>query len=207
MRRVAVVNLKGGTGKSTTAGWLHAACLHLGYRTGSMDCDPSGTLRRWAAVAGWRTYGLSPSQAARVGAEITGLVPPGGLDVLVLDTPPLELQRRIVASALEAATDVVIAIAPTSSEMDGLAPIWELISDTVDTGVPVSVLFNRVRGRSAHAGYRLGLVEDQGRHVLDAWIPTLERYAQSVGEPMAVGSADPYVDAARELAARGGWSR
>jgi hypothetical protein len=51
---------------------------------------------------------------SRLHRDLPGIVDSARFDVAVVDTPPLELQSGIVHSAMRAATDVVVTLAPTS---------------------------------------------------------------------------------------------
>jgi chromosome partitioning protein len=100
---------------------------------------------------------------------------------------PLELQRGIVLSAIRAATDGVVALAPRSAEWDVPPKVWEAIDEVAVTRIrpaPVSVLWNRVRGGTTSAKvYREQLVE-QGHYCLTAALPLAEQYAQAIGAPV-----------------------
>lgn len=206
---MTVTNLKGGSGKSTTTGLLVHAWAELGLRVVGVDADPQGTLSRWAEDAEWSVpvFGLASS---RIHRDLPGIVSAELYDVAVIDTPPLEQERGIVHSAMRAATDVVVTLAPTASEWDRLPRVWDALDD-VDAlrtrPAPVSVLWNRVRtGTTAARVYRETLA-DSGRYCLRAAIPLAERYAQAVGAPVVLRADDTAViDAADEIRKRGGWA-
>ena len=113
-----------------------------------------------------------------------GIVDSARFDVVVVDSPPLGQERGIVHSAMRAATDVVVTLAPTSPEWSALPRVWAAARD-VDClrtrTAPTSVLWNRVRvGTTAAQVYR-ELLADAGHYCLRAAIPTRERSAQLVG--------------------------
>lgn len=207
LRCVAVTNLKGGSGKSTTTGLLMHAWARAGWRVVGVDADPQGTLTGWAADANWTipVFGLA---TAKLHTELPGIISPDRFDLAVIDTPPLELQRGIVYSAMRAATDVVVTLAPTSPEWDALPKVWDALDD-VDAlrtrPAPVSVLWNRVRAGTSAPGVYRELLAEQGRYSCRNSIPLAERYAQGVGAPVVFGVEDTAVlDAAAEIARRGG---
>jgi len=206
-----VTNLKGGSGKSTCAGLLIHAWAALGYRVLGVDADPQGTLQRWWRDAGWSVpvMSLASHRMHEEHRGLRGLVSADLYDLVVVDTPPLELQRGIVLSAIRAATDVVVTLAPTSAEWDVLPKVWDAIGEVALTRTrpaPVSVLWNRVRvGTTAARVYREQLVE-RGRYCLVAAIPLAERYAQAIGAPVELGPGDVAIQAAEEITRRGGWA-
>lgn len=208
VRVVAVTNLKGGSGKSTTAGLLLHAFAHLGYRVVGIDADPQGTLIRWAESGEW-TIPVVGLPTARLHRDLPGIVSPATYDVAVIDTPPLEQQRGIVLSAMRAATDVVVTLAPTAPEWDTLPFVWDALSD-VDAlraePASVTVLWNRVRAGTTSARVYRELLTSSGRASLTAAIPLAERYAQLPGAPVNLGSGDVAVRAAEEIIGLGRWT-
>lgn len=212
LRVVAVTNFKGGSGKSTSAGLLLHAWADLGYRVLGVDADPQGTLQRWREDAEWtiQVMSLPSPRLHEEGRGLRGLVSSEMFDVVVIDTPPLEQQRAIVLSAIRAATDVVVTLAPTSAEWDVLPKVWEALDEVDVTRVhpaPVSVLWNRVRaGTTAARVYREQLAA-QDRHSLLAAVPLAERYAQAIGAPVALRPGDVAIQAAEQIATRGKWDK
>lgn len=209
LRVVTITNLKGGSGKSTTAGLLIHAWLQLGLRVVGVDADPQATLTRWAEDGGWSVpvVGLATPRLHR---DLPGIISPERFDLAVVDTPPLEQERGIVHSAMRAATDVVVTLAPTSSEWDALPRVWGALDD-VDAlrtrPAPVSVLWNRVRAQTTAARVYRQALADAGHYCLRAAVPLAERYAQAVGAPVVLRIEDGAVmDAASEISKRGGWT-
>jgi len=208
VRVVAVTNLKGGSGKSTTAGLLLHAFAQLGHRVVGIDADPQSTLLRWAEGGEWSipVLGLPTS---RIHRDLPGIVSPERYDLAVIDTPPLEQQRGIVLSAMRAATDVVVTLAPTSAEWDVLQTVFDVL-DEVDVlraePASVSVLWNRVRAGTTAAKVYRQLLADTGRACLTAAIPLAERYAQAVGAPVELRPGDVAIQAAEQIAQLGRWT-
>ncbi|MCG8419259.1 MAG: AAA family ATPase, partial [Proteobacteria bacterium] len=90
MRTIAVVNQKGGAGKTTLATNLAAAAHLSGHRTLLLDLDPQATAVDWyharsdeSKLAGLNVMSfdarLKPNQYKHLSA---------GYDVVVIDTPP-----------------------------------------------------------------------------------------------------------------------
>ncbi len=208
LRVVTVTNLKGGSGKSTTTGLLAHAWAEAGRRVIAVDADPQGTLTRWAQDADWYipVFGLATN---KLHTELSGIVSPDRYDVAVVDTPPLELQRGIVYSAMRAATDVVVTLAPTSSEWDVLPKVWDALDEVepLRSGQAlVSVLWNRVRTNTTSAAVYREMLDESRRYSCRAVIPLAERYAQVIGAAVTFRAEDTaVVDAAAEIAGRGGW--
>lgn len=64
MRKIALANLKGGAGKSTTATALAVGLARRGHRTLCVDCDPSGN-------ASWTLLGGQGADAPTLAAVLT----------------------------------------------------------------------------------------------------------------------------------------
>jgi chromosome partitioning protein len=197
---IAVVNLKGGSSKTTTAAHLSAQLHGEGLRVLTVDADPQGSCLRWAETAGWpwATIGLP---VRTLHTQLGGLL--GGHDVVVIDTPPLESQSGIVASALRAADLVIVPTAPTPIEIERLPAVREALEDVAPlrrdgTPPPARVLLTRtVAGATSTAVWRASLRED-GWSVLHTAVPRLEALSQSYGDLIPPGLG-PYAVVAAEL--------
>lgn len=200
MTTIAVVNLKGGSSKTTTAAHLAAELHGAGLRVLSVDADPQGSCLRWAEAAGW-AWPVVGLPVRTLHAQLGGLR--GGHEVVIIDTPPLESQSGIVASALRAADLVVVPVAPTPIEIERLATVREALDDVaplrVDGRAPAArVLLTRtVTSAASPAAWRAALVED-GWAVLRTAVPRLEALAQSYGDPIRPG-VGPYALVVDEL--------
>lgn len=200
---IAVVNLKGGSTKTTTAGHLAAAFHEAGMTVLGVDCDGENeSLQNWqeAADLPWPVVTLAVGNVHRQLPGIAG----DRYDVIVIDTPPMKAQRGTVYSVLRIATHVVIPMAPTPVEYDRLAAVREILAevanDREDGHPPIhAVLLTRTKPRAASTGVYRGLITADGVTVLKAHIGSLERFAQSWGDPMAKVLDTPYGVAAMEL--------
>lgn len=200
---LAVVNLKGGTGKTTSAAFLAHALHETGWRVLGVDADPQRSMLDWSAEspAGWpfTVVGLATRMLAR---DLEGVT--GDHNAMVIDTPPLEEQQGIVRAALQAATHVVIPVAPTPIEYRRLAAVQEALDDSVATrrsGAPPesAVLLTRtVSGASSTNVWREAIEED-GMRVLKVPVTRLERYSQSFGDNIQHASDSAYGDAIWEM--------
>lgn len=199
MRVLAVVNFKGGTGKTNTAAWVLHALAEAGLDVFGIDADPQGSMVKWAKHASWRLPVAHVSSGA-LGHRVEGIA--GTRDVVVIDAPPLELQRRIVLSAIQAATHVLVPVGPSPIEYEEVEPIRQVIADADSLrGRPATtaVLVTRVKpGTRSYLGMREQLLDD-GWPVLDVHVPMLEQFNLSYGQPIQNASATPYADAAEEL--------
>lgn len=198
MQIITVANLKGGTGKTTTAVYIAHALARRGLEVVLVDADPQGSALRWSEQAGWAlpTLALPVKDLHR---RIRGVIR-NDVDYVVVDTPPLDEQAGIVNSALRIADHVVITMAPTLIEYERLSDVWSAIDDTSslrDTPANAAVLFNRtVTNANSTPVYR-ELIENDGHIVLSATIPRRESIAQAFGAP--VTDLSKYADATREL--------
>jgi chromosome partitioning protein len=199
--KLAIVNLKGGSGKTVSSFFL-ATVLSRRGRTLLVDCDPQGSTLSWSRLAEEDdcSDGESPSFAV-MGLPVKDVhrrIRPFESDYehIVLDTPPGEL--TIVRSALMAADVALIAVPPTPIDLDRVMPTLELVADVEDmTGLSFRVLLTRVRRISREGRDTREAMAEMGLPLLEADIPALGFYSDSFGA--AIEDAGDYELVAREL--------
>jgi chromosome partitioning protein len=203
MRTVAVVNLKGGSGKTTTAVFLAHEWAARGRSVLLVDADPQGTALRWSEQAGFSVSTLAlpvKDLHTRLGG-IAG----DRYDLVVIDTPPLAERAGIVLSALRLADLVLVPLAPTMAEFERLGDVWSSIADVEPLRrepAEVAVLLNRtVANASSTEMIREAIAAGTGgwpaRRVLEATVPRREALAQAFGAEAAPGG--PYAAVVDEL--------
>jgi len=201
-RVLALVNLKGGSAKTTSAAFLAHALHERGRRVVVVDADPQGSALRWHGMAGWPVpaLGLASTTLHR---QLWGVIDPDRWDTVVIDTPPLEDKHGIVSSVLRVATDVVVPMSPTMMELDRIGPVWKALEDAAgsrDEDPTVRVLLTRTVANASSTQETREHLTEQGRDVLRDAIPRREVYGQAFASPVPIGDV-PYGLVADELLA------
>jgi len=193
--RLAVVNLKGGSGKTVTA--IHLAAALSGHdRTLLVDADPQGSALSWSEEAGDLPFAVVSLPVRDLHRRVDRLLP--GIAHTVIDTPPGD--RAIVRSAIAASEVVIVPIPPSVMDLDRLRPTLDLIEEVeVLTPLRVFVLLTRVRAATKSGRVTREVLEEIGVSLLDAQIPLRESLNTSFG---TIPSEDAYAVALEELLTR-----
>lgn len=190
--RLAVVNLKGGTGKTTTAMLLATALGERG-RTLLVDADPQGSALSWSEQAVKLPFSVIGLPVKDVHLRLPEIGQ--GYEFIVVDTPPGD--ASIVRSSLLAVSHALLPIPPALIDLDRLRPTMELIAEAEahNPNLSVSVVLTKVRrGTRSAKGAREVLV-DLDMPVLSTEIPLKESYAAAFGEvPHRVGEYTVVLD-------------
>jgi chromosome partitioning protein len=200
---IAVVNLKGGAGKTTSAAFLGHALHDAGLRTIGVDADGENeSLLKWQAAADW-PFPVIGQAVTNMHKSLPGILGEKW-EAVCIDTPPMKSHRGVVVSAVRLATHVVIPMAPSPMEFERLAAVEELVTEAADlrpSGLPpaLAVLLTRCVPNAASTGVYREQTESRGLVVLKAQINRLERYSQAYGDPITGALNTAYGDAATEL--------
>lgn len=205
MLTIAVVNLKGGSAKTTSSAFIAAAFAETGMDVIGVDADGENeSWQGWAELAEPALpYPVMTLPKSDLHRQLPGIVGER-YDVAVIDTPPMQAQKGTVVSALRLADVAVLPMAPTPIEHDRIATVREVVETTADLrqdGKPpaFAVLLNRCKPRAASTGTYRELLEDDGVRVLKAHVGSLERFAQAWGDPIKNALGTAYGDAVDEL--------
>lgn len=182
MLRIAFINLKPGTAKTTSAVWLAYAFHRRGLTVGLADADPGASSLEWSDQAGgfpFKVAGLPMKDFHRRADDFAT-----DADVVIGDVPQIEDHAPIARSAMRWADVRIIPVAPNPIELDRMAPIAQELDDMDDLLKPTSrtcVLLNRVVTGAASGPSTRRVLTRQGYDLLSTTIPRKEVFAQSFG--------------------------
>jgi chromosome partitioning protein len=192
--RVAMVNLKGGVAKSTSAVYLAEGLARHG-RTLLVDADPQGTVLTWSELAGDGFPPVVSLPTRDLRRRLRELAK--DYEHVVIDTAPGN--PSISRSAALAADVVVIPTSPTLVDLDRLRPTLELLVE-VEEQQPfqVRVLLTRVRAGTVSSRAARELLSDEaGLPMFEAAITLREFYGAAFG--LAIENLGEYADVVGEL--------
>lgn len=172
--KIAVVNLKGGAGKTTTAMHLAAELKADGGSVFVVDADPQGSALDWANALEWEATS-HPKNTIHRQTWLDTVA-----DHVVIDTPPGHLD--IATSALRAADLIVVPLQPTTSDFAQFAETVQLVEEVQTlTDAPAAVLLTRVVKRTVAAAQIRDALASYELPVLNAEVPQAQALAMSYG--------------------------
>lgn len=189
---ITVTNLKGGTGKTTTAMALATMAVRNGRPAKVLDADPQGSASLWAMTASslGEPMPFEVSPANRV--TIKSLQPSG--DVVIVDCPP---SGTVVDDALAAANYVIVPTTPSSMDMQ---QTWITAQTAAESGKPFAILLTCARAKTLSLAAVAQSIEDADISCFDARIPLREDIRNYFGHSFG-SDLYGYEDVYRELVA------
>ena len=152
---IALCNLKGGTGKTTSAIYLAQQFLNLGKSTVVLDADPQGSATEWSDLAESLPFTVEP-------ANLRVLKRRRSEEIVLIDCPPGE--ASIISEAMAAADLAVIPTCPSPIEVERM---WKTVELAEAVGVPHQILLT-----SAQLG--TVLLRDLKEAIHDAGVPFIQ---------------------------------
>jgi len=176
--KVAVINLKGGTGKTTTAVYL-ASGLSARGRTLLVDADPQGSAFSWSERAPDLAFTTVALPSRDLYRRVTDLA--RGFDHVVIDTPPGD--AGLVRCAALAVDTVVVPLPTGLVDLDRLTPTLEVLADVqpYHHSLTVQCILTRVRRGTKSAEAARRLIAELRLPTLPAEIALRENYSTSFG--------------------------
>jgi chromosome partitioning protein len=199
MKTIVVAHLKGGTAKTTTAGFLAHAYANMGCQVLVIDADPQGSLLRWSRRAKW-TIPVRHLPSRHMDRDLAGIVP-HGYDTVIVDTAPYD-DMAIVTSAMRAADVVLVPTAATPADVERVKFTYAAAAAEGLEG-RLRILLTRVEANSPDGKDTREAMAAAGRLVLNAEIRPRKAVARTTAAlpvPSARGFAG-YTGVALELGA------
>lgn len=199
MPKVAVLNSKGGAGKTTVATCLTRALEAQGDRVLLVDSDPQASARDW--------HGIDPDNPTTV----VGLDRPGSLRSL-RDMGPYDWTiidgagryERITAEAASAADLVLLPVQPSPYDVWALHDVVQLVQQrqVIADGQPLlGALITRAVPRTVLDREIMDAIEQQELEAMDARLYQRQIYPRSANEGRTPLEAEPTGPAANEIRA------
>lgn len=195
---VVFANLKGGSGKTTSAAFLAHAFHELGRRVLAVDADPLGVLGQWEALSEqpWPVT-LAALPTRDLHKDLPGMIR-GRYDAVVIDTPGNVTQQDITMSAMRVATHIVIPIAPSRLEEILLPAMVQLYRDA-HSQARVILLINRAVANSNLLAVYTKHYAQFGFEVFRSIVTNRQLFVTAAGQNITNARSTAYGDLAEDL--------
>lgn len=165
MPMIAITNLKGGTGKTTSSILLAEALYRLGQKVIVFDADPQASASIWAADA---QEGAGPLHFDVVPANVQS-IKAGVADrdtVVIVDCPPG--MPTVIEAAINAADVILIPVSPSGIEVSRM---WDTVEVAQAKGKDFGVLLTSVMLNTKTLNEILDALNDEDIPVYKTRIP------------------------------------
>jgi chromosome partitioning protein len=182
-RVIAVVNQKGGAGKTTISMNMAGSLAKRGHKVLVVDADPQGTATRWAASAEddklfpASVVGLSAA-TTKVHREVKKFL--DDYEWIVIDCPPAA-DSPVPQSALLIADLAVVPLIPSPLDMWAAVGIREAILNvsSINEALQARLVFNQYQQNTSLAKEALEILSEFGIELCDTRIGSRQVYRQS----------------------------
>jgi chromosome partitioning protein len=199
MHVIAVLNQKGGAGKTTIATHLARALQLSGATVLLVDSDPQGSARDWSAVREDQPLSVVGIDRPTIGRDLKSLA---HTDYVVIDGAPQAADLAV--SAIKAADFILIPVQPSPYDIWATADLVELVKQRIevtDGKLQAAFVVSRAIKGTKIGAEVTGALADYGLPVLDARITQRVSYPGTAATGTTVLDTEPDGDAAREVRA------
>lgn len=173
MTNIAVVNTKGGVGKTTTSIYMAAFASYRGRKVRVVDADPQGTASAWITYVNESSENEVKCELLVANLTTLSSLPDDGINFI--DTPPGN--SSVIDRAVAVADFVVI---PTAPSLTDLHRVWDTRS-IIPSGTPSAVLLTQVNVQALLTTQTREVLESEDVLVFPTAIPRREKFRQSFG--------------------------
>ncbi|WP_414546506.1 ParA family partition ATPase [Nostoc sp. CCY0012] len=194
---IAVLNQKGGSGKTTIATNLAHALKRDNYTVLLIDSDPQGSARDWNEASGGNIIPVVGLDRETLAKDLQAISQ--GYDWIVIDGAPQI--AKLSAAAVKAADLVLIPVQPSPYDIWACADLVDIIAarrEVTDGKPKAAFVISRAIKNTKLSGEINQALKDYGLPVLKASTTQRVVYPTTAAEGLTVFS-DPNSDAAREI--------
>ena len=195
---IAVLNQKGGSGKTTLATNLAHSLLLDGYRVLLADADPQGSLRDWQEASHAELLPVVGMDRDTLAKDLPAVS--SGFDFVVIDGPPQI--AKLSAAAVKVADFVLIPVQPSPYDIWACADLVDLVQarQQVTGGSPhAAFVISRAIKQTKLTADISPVLEQYGLPVLSSGTTQRVIYPTSAAEGQTVLSVEPNGPAAAEI--------
>ncbi|TXL18786.1 peptide transporter [Methylococcaceae bacterium HT2] len=178
---IAILNQKGGVGKTTIAANIGVSILNRGHSILMVDSDPQGSLRDWSATNDGGLVSVIGLDRETLTKDIEGVKDP--YDFVIIDGRAKA--EKMAGAAIRAADIVLIPVAPSALDItEAIAARHEVTEGKPETRFIINAatkntkLIEEIRPATEESGFK----------PLDTVLYSREIYKQTMGEGLTVHS-------------------
>jgi chromosome partitioning protein len=194
---VAVLNQKGGSGKTTLATHLARAFQLEGQRVLLIDSDPQGSARDWAAMREDQPVSTVGIDRPTIDRDIKSIAP---VDWTIIDGAPQA--QDLAVSAIKAAHFILIPVQPSPYDIWATSALVDLVKQRIeitDGALKAAFVISRAI-KGTKIGQEVGgVLADYGLPVLKSRINQRVIFPSSAASGRTVFDDDPNGEAAQEI--------
>jgi len=200
MKVIAVLNQKGGSGKTTIATHLARALQLSGADVLLVDSDPQGSARDWAAVRDDQPLTVVGIDRPTIDRDVKNVA--RKVDFVVIDGAPQAADLAV--SAIKAADFVLIPVQPSPYDIWAAADLVELVKQRIevtDGRLKAAFVVSRAIKGTRIGGEITEALCGYGLPILESRITQRVSYPGTAAAGTTVLETEPGGDAAAEVMA------
>jgi chromosome partitioning protein len=197
MKVIAVLNQKGGAGKTTIATHLARALQLDGSDVLLVDSDPQGSARDWAAVREDQPVTVVGIDRPTIDRDVKAI---GQRDFVVIDGAPQAADLAV--SAIKAADFILIPVQPSPYDIWATADLVDLVKQRIeitDGKLQAAFVVSRAIKGTKMGAEVADALSGYGLPVLNARITQRVIYPGTAALGTTVQDSEPDSDAAHEI--------